>query len=268
MYALRVSECMESEELWKQFGAWFREQRRAADLTQEETAQAAGITRQHLGAIEKGESGVKRDTLLKLADAIGISRSQVLHRAGLRLSGEDPDEYQRSPASEGDRLRDSLSSAPLAETMTEAEERRLLGMFAGKSRQARQTAEAAIKAILAEFPDLDTDEDTAEPLLLKTREMPPFLLSHHRILGFDVDDGYLRDPSGVMVSEDQLAVLAGLMGQLAGVYIRGVYNFERAQNILAQMRQELHLPRQEVDDSERMDSSHERMDTPNHDREF
>lgn len=71
-----------ADDIWVDFGRWFREQRRSAELTQEEVAKRAGVTRQHLGDLEKGMTGVKRHTLIRLATAVGSDMGETLTRAG------------------------------------------------------------------------------------------------------------------------------------------------------------------------------------------
>lgn len=57
--------------------------RAAQGLTQEAFALKAGVDRSYYGAIERGEFNVTIDTLVKIADGLGVSASEILRRAGL-----------------------------------------------------------------------------------------------------------------------------------------------------------------------------------------
>jgi transcriptional regulator with XRE-family HTH domain len=71
--------------LWVNFGAWYKQERRAKNISQSEAAKSADITRTHLSDIENGNTGVKRDTVLRLADAIGADHEETLKRAGFGI---------------------------------------------------------------------------------------------------------------------------------------------------------------------------------------
>ena len=64
------------------FGAWVREKRKFARLTQEELAKAAGITRFQLIRIENGESKTTRETASAIADALREDEGEALRLAG------------------------------------------------------------------------------------------------------------------------------------------------------------------------------------------
>ena len=54
--------------------------RRARGLTQEDLAEASGVTRSHLARIERGEVGEPRpDTLRRLAEALGVEVLDLLY---------------------------------------------------------------------------------------------------------------------------------------------------------------------------------------------
>lgn len=82
---------------WQRFGKWLRTQRRQADLTQAQVARRAGIHELQVGRIEKGESGTKRETVIALANAIGIDLELALNQAG--YAAVKPDEILFSRAS-------------------------------------------------------------------------------------------------------------------------------------------------------------------------
>jgi DNA-binding XRE family transcriptional regulator len=66
-----------SDTLWREFGAWVRENRELRHLSQAGAAQRAGIDRQQWYRIEAGKSGTRRDTVTQIARAI-YETSRVL----------------------------------------------------------------------------------------------------------------------------------------------------------------------------------------------
>lgn len=74
---------------WENFGAWVRQTRRMADLTQKRVAEKAGIHEVQVARIEKGESGTKRETVIALAKALGTDEAIALNKAGYALVEED-----------------------------------------------------------------------------------------------------------------------------------------------------------------------------------
>lgn len=71
-----------SEKLWKDFGAWVRDQRETRHLSQQGAADRAGIDRQQWYRIESGKSGTKRDTVIAIANALSVAVPEALRRAG------------------------------------------------------------------------------------------------------------------------------------------------------------------------------------------
>ncbi|HTU79582.1 MAG TPA: helix-turn-helix transcriptional regulator [Solirubrobacteraceae bacterium] len=51
--------------------------------SQEAFARHAGIDRSYYGAIERGEFNITIDTLMSVADGLGVQASEILKRAGL-----------------------------------------------------------------------------------------------------------------------------------------------------------------------------------------
>jgi transcriptional regulator with XRE-family HTH domain len=60
----------------KRFGKHLRKIRRAKDLTQEQLAEAVGITPEFLSNLERGVNGPSFDTLQKLADVLEVDVSE------------------------------------------------------------------------------------------------------------------------------------------------------------------------------------------------
>lgn len=71
-------------------GEAVRRARSRNELTQEELAEAAGVHRNYIGDVERGETNVGFLNLLKLADGLGLSPAELLKRyeAERRLSDE------------------------------------------------------------------------------------------------------------------------------------------------------------------------------------
>jgi len=65
------------------FGEAVRALRVERGFAQEAFAAHAGMDRSYYGAIERGEFNVSLETILKLADALEISATEVLRHAGL-----------------------------------------------------------------------------------------------------------------------------------------------------------------------------------------
>jgi len=64
-------------------GAAIRSLRVERGFTQEAFAAHAGIDRSYYGAIERGEFNVSLDTIIKIADGLGVRSSALLRRAKL-----------------------------------------------------------------------------------------------------------------------------------------------------------------------------------------
>ena len=71
-------------------GEAVRRARSRKGLTQEELAEAAGVHRNYIGDVERGETNVGFLNLLKLAEGLGISLEELIGRyeAERRLSDE------------------------------------------------------------------------------------------------------------------------------------------------------------------------------------
>lgn len=63
----------------KAFGVVISKLRVRKGLTQESLSGLAGIARSHLAALENGEKTAKLDTVWRIADALGIAPSELIH---------------------------------------------------------------------------------------------------------------------------------------------------------------------------------------------
>ena len=63
---------------YKDFGRRVKQQRKLAQLTQEKLAEKAGISFAFVGHIERGTRKCSVDTLVKLANALGVSPNTLL----------------------------------------------------------------------------------------------------------------------------------------------------------------------------------------------
>lgn len=59
-------------------GARVRALREAEDLSQEQLAQSAGLSRPYVGALERGEQGAGLEVLEKIARALGVAPARLL----------------------------------------------------------------------------------------------------------------------------------------------------------------------------------------------
>lgn len=64
-------------------GAALRSIRKEKDISQEALAHDAGIDRSYLGGMERGEHNMTILNLLRVAEPLGVSGSELLQRAGL-----------------------------------------------------------------------------------------------------------------------------------------------------------------------------------------
>ncbi len=64
----------------KAFGVVISKLRVQKGLTQENLSGLAGAARSHLAALESGEKTVKLDTMWRIAEALGISPSELIRR--------------------------------------------------------------------------------------------------------------------------------------------------------------------------------------------
>lgn len=77
------------EERWKAFGQWVAEVRDGMPISQTEAAERAGMVRQQWNRIETGNSGTRYDTVLKIAEVLGVPPEVALIKAGFSPM-EDP----------------------------------------------------------------------------------------------------------------------------------------------------------------------------------
>lgn len=63
-------------------GARIKSLREAAGLSQNELARRAGVSQSGLSYIESGEKSPSVDTLLRIADALGVTVSELLNAQG------------------------------------------------------------------------------------------------------------------------------------------------------------------------------------------
>ena len=75
-----------TEDLRRNFGFWFKQQRVKAHKTQSFVAAKTGLHTKHICRIEHGKSGVKRETVISLAKAIAIDENEALKFAGFGIN--------------------------------------------------------------------------------------------------------------------------------------------------------------------------------------
>lgn len=69
-------------EVRESFGEWLRDQLTRLDLTHSTAAKRIGISRTHLSRILAGDTGIRFDTAIAIADALNLPQEDTLHRAG------------------------------------------------------------------------------------------------------------------------------------------------------------------------------------------
>lgn len=79
----RVSGKQDNGGQLKRLGEAVRARRKAAGMSQEALADAAGIDRSHMGKIERGERNVTLLNVVKIAAALNGPPSDLLREAGL-----------------------------------------------------------------------------------------------------------------------------------------------------------------------------------------
>lgn len=62
----------------KKFGEYILKLRKAKNLSQEQLAELAGLHRNYIGGIERGERNVALINIVRLAKALGVSPSELL----------------------------------------------------------------------------------------------------------------------------------------------------------------------------------------------
>ncbi len=72
---------MNADVLQKKFGEVVRKRRTALNFSQESFAEAVGVHRTYMGAIERGEQNVALKNLLKIANALATPLSVLLAEA-------------------------------------------------------------------------------------------------------------------------------------------------------------------------------------------
>src|SRR5579862_6217255 len=69
------------------FGEWLQERRLALNLTQEEAAKRADLTRAMWAKLEADNTGTRRATVRRIAMALESNVDEALERAGFNSSG-------------------------------------------------------------------------------------------------------------------------------------------------------------------------------------
>lgn len=83
------------------FGALMREEREREGRGQKVYGKAAGVSRQKIGAIERGEAAADADLLFKLEDAGFLRPSELMRRAFRREAGLVEDDESDGNPGEG-----------------------------------------------------------------------------------------------------------------------------------------------------------------------
>jgi transcriptional regulator with XRE-family HTH domain len=95
-----MSKSKSSADLRCEFGRWLKEQRKSRRKTQDYVARKSGITVTQLSRIENGRSSTRHDTVIQLAQIIGIDESEALKHFAPESFLSLPEELENIPFSE------------------------------------------------------------------------------------------------------------------------------------------------------------------------
>jgi transcriptional regulator with XRE-family HTH domain len=86
--------------LRREFGRWLRQQRESRGVRQKFVAEKSNITVTQLSRIENGQSGTRRDTVIHLAQIIGIDEIEALRHFAPEGFASLPEELENISFSE------------------------------------------------------------------------------------------------------------------------------------------------------------------------
>lgn len=72
-----VIDMLNRDQILKELGARIRQTRKAADLTQEDLAEKAGLDRSYIGSIERGQRNITFTVLCQIVHALEIDIAQI-----------------------------------------------------------------------------------------------------------------------------------------------------------------------------------------------
>ena len=133
-------------------GEYIREQRRNAQYSVRQLAQAAGVSNPYLSQIERGLRKPSAEILQQLAKALRISAETLYVRTGLLDGGADVD---GDAATDGHGVRSAVADDPW---LTARQKRALLDIY-----EAFRIESARDAAASAASPDDDQDVTTPGP---------------------------------------------------------------------------------------------------------
>ena len=67
----------------KALGAAIRQEREGRGLSQEVFAHQCGVHRTYIGSVERGERNVSLENIIRIAEALGMTASELMKKAGL-----------------------------------------------------------------------------------------------------------------------------------------------------------------------------------------
>jgi transcriptional regulator with XRE-family HTH domain len=95
-----MSKSKSSRILRREFGHWLKQQREERGITQKFVAVKSNITTTQLSRIENGHSSTRRDTVIQLAQIIGIDEREALRHFAPESFPQIPKELENIPFSE------------------------------------------------------------------------------------------------------------------------------------------------------------------------
>jgi transcriptional regulator with XRE-family HTH domain len=91
-----------SKNLQTLFGEAIRRRRERADLSQEQLGQAAGITRNYVGMVERGENAPTVVVLHQLAKALGTTMAEIVKEVEEAMAAQEGAPGEKQPDSTPD----------------------------------------------------------------------------------------------------------------------------------------------------------------------
>jgi transcriptional regulator with XRE-family HTH domain len=98
-----MSKSKSSAALQREFGRWLCRQRQLRGMTQRSVAAKSKITVTQISRIENGHSSTRRDTVILLAEVIGIDETAALRHFAPESFSQIPEELENIPFYEFDK---------------------------------------------------------------------------------------------------------------------------------------------------------------------
>ena len=140
----------------KKVGAYIKEARTAAKLTQEKLGQAAGVSAADIGKCERGEIDLTNAQLKKIAVACGVTQSSLLNAAKESTYTSAAKPAAASTAKKTAAASSSKKTAASSKAGTEltAAEKKLVELYRAADSETKKKAVAVLKGEAVDNGDL------------------------------------------------------------------------------------------------------------------